>query len=74
MCVNGEDCYLMYCFAVPPAAATCGQRQTVFLVPVHMVTARWKERQFCYWVFGYDHSVHCTEYPGSKCDCDCTLL
>jgi hypothetical protein len=53
---------------------TLMQRQTVYLVPVHEVTARWKETLFCYWVYGFDNSAHCTEYPGNKCDCDCTLL
>ncbi len=51
------------------------QRQSVYFIPVYEVTGTWKTEEFSYWVYGYDHSAHCSDYPGSTCDCsNCTLL
>ena len=38
-------------------------------MPVYEVTGQWKGKEFSYWVYGYDHLAHCTDYPGGTCDC-----
>jgi len=52
------------------------QRQRVFFVPVHEVTGSWKDKEFSYWVYGFNNTVHCPDYPGSMCDCReyCSVL
>ena len=65
--------YDMHCFLPSLLILIHRQRQTISLIPVHEVMAQWNKRQFRYWVFGYDNSAHCPEYP-NKCDCDCTVL
>ncbi|XP_077870107.1 protein SSUH2 homolog [Saccoglossus kowalevskii] len=49
------------------------QRQKVRAVPVANIHCQWKNNNFSYFVYGFEHKVHAPDYP-QQCCCGCTLL
>lgn len=49
------------------------QKHKLQIVPVTKVVYSWKEEDYEYYVFGYEHKVYHPDYPQSCCYC-CTII
>ncbi|XP_041347179.1 protein SSUH2 homolog isoform X2 [Gigantopelta aegis] len=49
------------------------QRQRVRIVPVTEVSFKWKDSDYTFFVYGFEHKVYAPTYP-QQCCCGCTIL
>ncbi|XP_030853629.1 protein SSUH2 homolog isoform X1 [Strongylocentrotus purpuratus] len=49
------------------------QRHQVRIIPVAESLCRWKEKNFSFFVYGFERKVHAPDYP-QQCCCGCTIL